>query len=250
MPHRNCRAFTLIELLVVIAIIAILAAILFPVFAQAREKARQTSCLSNVKQLVTGLMMYSQDYDESFCPRYSGPYPNPPPSGWLPRLKSLKYYSWMDMAETYTKSTGISVCPSSPVGARDRSLLNYAISSSVGGEAGTGITQRLAAVENPSERIYVTDGPADVMAWHDACWGRADWFLPGAAVNRKQNQGSKQADAYEGRHQRRVNMAFVDGHAQSMNPDQVLLRPVMWYDSGTDYPALCKMMSKQGCVCQ
>jgi prepilin-type N-terminal cleavage/methylation domain-containing protein/prepilin-type processing-associated H-X9-DG protein len=60
------KGFTLIELLVVIAIIAILAAILFPVFARAREKARQTSCLSNVKQLTLGLLMYVQDYDETF----------------------------------------------------------------------------------------------------------------------------------------------------------------------------------------
>ncbi|MGC4047551.1 MAG: DUF1559 domain-containing protein [Armatimonas sp.] len=64
--HRHSTAFTLIELLVVIAIIAILAAILFPVFAQARDKARQTSCLSNIKQIGTGLMMYVQDYDELY----------------------------------------------------------------------------------------------------------------------------------------------------------------------------------------
>src|SRR5438309_4163016 len=62
----NRRAFTLIELLVVIAIIAILAAILFPVFAKAREKARQTSCLSNTKQIMLGQKMYVQDYDEQF----------------------------------------------------------------------------------------------------------------------------------------------------------------------------------------
>jgi prepilin-type N-terminal cleavage/methylation domain-containing protein/prepilin-type processing-associated H-X9-DG protein len=67
---KNNRAFTLIELLVVIAIIAILAAILFPVFAQAREKARSISCLSNLKQIGTATMMYVQDYDETY------------PSGW------------------------------------------------------------------------------------------------------------------------------------------------------------------------
>src|SRR2546426_2934798 len=64
--RRNRRGFTLIELLVVIAIIAILAAILFPVFAQAREKARQISCLSNQKQLGTAMQLYLQDWDERF----------------------------------------------------------------------------------------------------------------------------------------------------------------------------------------
>src|SRR5579872_3013353 len=66
MQQKERRGFTLIELLVVIAIIAILAAILFPVFAQAREKARQISCLSNLKQNGTAFMMYMQDYDELY----------------------------------------------------------------------------------------------------------------------------------------------------------------------------------------
>ena len=75
MFHR--RGFTLIELLVVIAIIAILAAILFPVFAKAREKARQSSCLSNLKQLGLGILSYAQDYDERFPMALAGG-PTPP----------------------------------------------------------------------------------------------------------------------------------------------------------------------------
>ncbi|WP_324199255.1 DUF1559 domain-containing protein [Chthonomonas sp.] len=108
---QSKRAFTLIELLVVIAIIAILAAILFPVFAQAREKARSISCLSNLKQIGLATMMYAQDYDETFfqlpwhrkpgdtgCP----PNPNAPcPTVW-----------WSDLLMPYIKNQAIFSCPS------------------------------------------------------------------------------------------------------------------------------------------
>ncbi len=96
MSNTHRRGFTLIELLVVIAIIAILAAILFPVFAKAREKARQTACLSNMKQLALGSLQYTQDYDEKYIAgvnRYGkGP-------------------GWAGQMYPYVKSTGVFRCP-------------------------------------------------------------------------------------------------------------------------------------------
>jgi len=97
--------FTLIELLVVIAIIAILAAILFPVFSRAREKARQASCTSNLKQLMLGWLQYAQDYDERVVPGMCGHCGNPnAPSNW----------PWYDRLEPYLKNRQIFVCPSQP----------------------------------------------------------------------------------------------------------------------------------------
>ncbi|HZO87191.1 MAG TPA: prepilin-type N-terminal cleavage/methylation domain-containing protein [Chthonomonadaceae bacterium] len=125
MPTTAKRAFTLIELLVVIAIIAILAAILFPVFAQAREQARQTACLSYTRQFGTAFPMYIQDYDETF----------PMAFGWHPAVGWLSLYyhdtpadwqgtgpnyvramagSWTNTLYPYIKNYGIYSCPSAP----------------------------------------------------------------------------------------------------------------------------------------
>ncbi|MES2465558.1 MAG: DUF1559 domain-containing protein [Armatimonadota bacterium] len=99
----NRAAFTLIELLVVIAIIAILAAILFPVFAQARDKARQAACLSNQKQIGLGLMQYAQDYDETMPIESYGDY-----MGLT--VNDSGAPKWMDMIFPYVKNTGVFTC--------------------------------------------------------------------------------------------------------------------------------------------
>ena len=110
------RAFTLIELLVVIAIIAILAAILFPVFAKAREKARQSSCQSNMKQIGLAILQYAQDYDETFPRLYNAGFtvtagmfhPNHP--------AGATYLNLIDMVYAYSKNEQMFVCPSSQIG--------------------------------------------------------------------------------------------------------------------------------------
>ena len=103
------RAFTLIELLVVIAIIAILAAILFPVFAQARGKARQISCISNLRNQVTGLAMYTQDYDERLCPWQATPGDTN-----LPDARDSQNFvkSFDRLIQPYLKNNQVTGCPS------------------------------------------------------------------------------------------------------------------------------------------
>lgn len=123
MHQRDKRGFTLIELLVVIAIIAILAAILFPVFAQAREKARSISCISNLKQLGTATMMYVQDFDETFPMAYGygvaeGGWtlnynrPVPPDQFADPDVWRQSY---SNAVQPYIKNYGVYTCPSSGV---------------------------------------------------------------------------------------------------------------------------------------
>ena len=127
MNQKSNQGFTLIELLVVIAIIAILAAILFPVFAQAREKARAISCLSNQKQFGLAAMMYVQDYDELYPVgaaqgndgTWMWNYNLPVPATWRPipatdrRVFAAKVL-WANALQPYTKNYGIMTCPSCP----------------------------------------------------------------------------------------------------------------------------------------
>ncbi len=102
-PLAGRRGFTLIELLVVIAIIAILAAILFPVFAKAREKARQSSCMNNLKQYGTAMQMYLNDWDETLIPGYNGVITLGAKEGWINSMSN------------YNKTTDLWHCPSSSV---------------------------------------------------------------------------------------------------------------------------------------
>jgi prepilin-type N-terminal cleavage/methylation domain-containing protein/prepilin-type processing-associated H-X9-DG protein len=131
---KSRRAFTLIELLVVIAIIAILAAILFPVFAQAREKARATSCLSNQKQIGLGIMMYSQDYDENyplFCAGFgvAARIQNPlDPAAGAAGTSAGRRNMWQAQIYPYLKNWDIYSCPSDTPTSTDKVLKFHTLS--------------------------------------------------------------------------------------------------------------------------
>ena len=203
------RGFTLIELLVVIAIIAILAAILFPVFAKAREKARQTTCLSNVKQLGLGIVMYAQDYDEKlpihcpYWPEYNG---------------NANHPCWAGQIYPYVKNSQLYACPSFP---RDALMDNV---SSPTGNAYAAVprsygwnfelnTQKMGVIRYPAECIALADARNNDKA------DREDCCAPGYLAPAPRS-GCCATEAPWGRvsfrHNEGANCAFVDGHAKWM----------------------------------
>jgi prepilin-type N-terminal cleavage/methylation domain-containing protein/prepilin-type processing-associated H-X9-DG protein len=157
---RQRSAFTLIELLVVIAIIAILAAILFPVFAQAREKARAISCLSNSRQIGLGIAMYVQDYDETFPIAWGGY------GTWVtqvdPYIKSgVRLGPPEDIARFWNQSTGLFHCPSDGVGGIYKT--SYSTNANLLGAGGGGgnfncmTAKSLGAISRPAEMVAVVE---------------------------------------------------------------------------------------------
>ena len=233
-PRR--RAFTLIELLVVIAIIAILAAILFPVFAQAREKARAIACLSNTKQLAMGVYQYASDFDETL-----------PVLGVNAQLRGRWHYQiW-----PYVKNVEVFTCPNilmnkwvpptgAALGTSDRG--GYGWNLALTAYAGTGSINAapgyaLSSIAKPAETIILGDTGFNGTASAQVGWAMlaADPRAPGANTFTQPGLfpqfrhhttktitvtggGLTQQLPVEGR----ANFCFLDGHAKSLTIDQAM----------------------------
>lgn len=220
------RAFTLIELLVVISIIAILAAILFPVFARARENARRSSCLSNLKQIGMGVMIYKQDYD--------GYFPLPARSDSTtadPSRYDSDYLFWPNFVYPYIKNLQVLRCPSQPVDKSATSLDagNYGANDLV--IANPAVFPKApfsdAILQNPAQTYLIMDaGTYLISASHPASPSSSKSYLPGTGQLGIPVWSSLEArykdDFMSGRHFGGVNMAFADGHVKWLSSQIVL----------------------------
>ncbi|HOM82910.1 MAG TPA: DUF1559 domain-containing protein [Armatimonadota bacterium] len=195
MKHWSRRmGFTLIELLVVIAIIAILAAILFPVFARARENARKSTCQSNLKQMALAAMQYAQDYDETLMRTNISPATN-------------VYYGWAWMLQPYVKNTEIFTCPSKPSAKWNGSATTfsgfgygYFAIQNTNNNGGASLSERaLASIASPSDVIMFGDSSAT-----------NNWYVIDWDDIRMDDNG----EVSEARHSEGANFAFVDGHVK------------------------------------
>ena len=241
------KAFTLIELLVVIAIIAILAAILFPVFAQAREKARAASCLSNVRQLALGAVMYAQDYDESYPGLWQwspgaihahSPYLYPPGFTAQESKNSCQVCP-------YVKSAELFACTSRKNNAYGDSALffsyGYTYPTMDGGWVPMGggnafsfpVGPNLAVFTSPADTIMMADSgiwpgtsTCNALTYQgiDSLCGPKTGYSYPYVYEPTTNQWSAPLPIHQGR----FTAAFIDGHVKSMNVRQSREPVNMW----------------------
>jgi prepilin-type N-terminal cleavage/methylation domain-containing protein/prepilin-type processing-associated H-X9-DG protein len=235
MQQNNRYGFTLIELLVVIAIIAILAAILFPVFAQAREKARQSTCLSNSKQIATSYFMYAQDYDGRYTQnRYDGRQP----------------YTWKTAILPYVKSIGVFQCPSNAYNRipteKDRNWVernelmprSYCLN---GATLHDGMSD--AELNAATETILLCEcryGYPDVYP-SDESWSSFRYWNQNAGGGASPNtdEGVMQT------HSRLSNFAFFDGHVKPMKPTSTITgREMTFWLNSLEYPRRIRDLEK------
>ena len=218
------KGFTLIELLVVIAIIAILAAILFPVFAQAREKARQASCLSNLKNIGMAVMLYVDDNHETF-----------PLMRNVTNKAQLKDCWWQGLLWPYVRDSKVYYCPSyiGNPNPRDEDInqtynaIIYGGYGANGGVWGDGqssnvnkLPKKLARIKSPSNVVNVFESGYYVMQVGAVRWnGTYGCYLPGAgiagrALATSEGLSDEQiVDFKNGRHNEGINLCYCDGHA-------------------------------------
>ncbi len=204
--RRAILGFTLIELLVVIAITAILAAILFPVFSRARAQARQTACLSNVRQLSLAIQMYTQDYDEMLIPSA-----HRLPGGGTPPGTLI----WPAYLAPYVKNTDVFTCPDA------KSASHYAQVWEERGRLSIGLNRDLEdRSSNLSYSLAMFEYTADTIALADSTPGNTD---PPERARGFQVQADRQPNTQSGigeRHSNGTIVGLLDGH-------------VKWYRSAT-----------------
>ncbi|RYG69050.1 DUF1559 domain-containing protein [bacterium] len=190
-------AFTLIELLVVIAIIAILAAILFPVFGRARENARRSSCQSNLKQIGLGIMQYTQDYDESY------------PSTDMGSGAGTGRVTWDIVIQPYLKSSQIIVCPSDSAGQK----IDHPVHGRSAGRSYTGVVQVLGDLGQGYAPLKIAAVQATALTVMVAERDQPNYLnLNWAAYNSVEDLGPNLAF----RHLETANFLFCDGHVKAL----------------------------------